>query len=345
MSEQVNAYSAYDSVAFFNDDRYIRYILHPDADEGAYWESVAAQYPDKAIAMEEARVWMLLLNKQEKQTPVTGREEAWQQLTRRIGMDRQQNEDYFAPVKRVAAWVSGVAAMFVLFWVMSEWMQHGEQRYHTDFGKVTKIELPDESEVTLNGNSVIHYTRGWKSSRPRELWLQGEAFFHVKHVAVKNRWQQADSFRVHISGLNVTVTGTKFNIKSRRSEVEITLLEGGLRVEKTGDSGFVKWLHPGDVFLYDSVRQSTRSITSNVQSKSAWTRHELDLDGYTLEEILQILEDTYGYEITLRSPQLADKKLTGTIPSSSGEDILFVIQKVFNVSISRQGNRLIITKT
>lgn len=344
MSDQEQAYTGYTSLDFFEDDRYIRFILHPDAGEAAYWANVSENSADRAAAMEEARVWILLLNRQPVQTPAKGKEQAWQQLTQRIDTWQQQRTRYVIPLRRASVWVSSVAAVLMAVWVLRDWTQHGTQQYKTDYGKLREIVLPDESVVTLNGNSNVHYSRGWRTSKPRELWLQGEAFFAVKHVAVKDRLQQSDSFLVHVSGLNLTVTGTKFNVKSRRSATEITLLEGGLRIDKEGAHAFSKVLKPGDVFVYDTAKTVADQLQVNASSRNAWTRRELDLDGYTLLEILQILEDTYGYDITLQSPELANKKLTGTIPASSGEDILFVLQKVFNLHVSRSGSRLVISK-
>lgn len=344
MSELEKAYDKYSSTNFFEDDRYVRYILHPDAEEAVYWAEVAERHTDRQASMEEARAWILLLNRQERYAPAKSKEEAWLRLHGKLELYHQRKVKLIEPLKRASVWVSSVAALLLLVWLVNEWSQHGKQQYRTDYGKLKDVVLPDESVITLNGNSQVWYNRGWQSTKPRELWLQGEAFFAVKHVAVKNRWQQSDSFRVHVNGLNLTVTGTKFNVKSRRSAIEVTLLEGGLRIEKEGRNAFTRVLKPGDVFVYDSAHAVADKPDVNPHSKNAWTRRELDLDGYTLLEILQILEDTYGYEITLQSPELSDRKLTGTIPASSGEDILFVLQKVFNLHVSRSGNRLVISK-
>ncbi len=343
MSEEVKPYSDYSSTDFFENDRYIRFVLHPSEDEARYWDNLAGQYHGLKAAMEEAKIWILLLNRQKIQPPVTAGSEIWHRIA---GQMRQvsRRRDRISSIRHRVVWPARVAAVLSMCWVIYEWSQHGVHRYQTDYGITNRIDLPDGSLVTLNGKSSIQYKRGWSSAKPRELWLQGEAFFQVKHVAVKNRWQQSDSFRVHVDGLNVTVTGTQFNIKSRRSQVEITLLEGGLRIDKEGEAGFTSWLRPGEVFVLDSIRKTVISTPANAPSKSAWTKHELDLDGYSLEDVLRILEDSYGYEITLRSPELAQKRLTGTIPASSGEDIIFVIEKVFNVTVNRDGKRLMITK-
>lgn len=340
MKEQQKAYAEYTKMDFFEDDRFIRSVLHPSEEAEDYWNNIREVHPGKAPLMEEARLWILLLNKQALYTGSKSKQAAWDTIYTKIDKYNDSRLRYVVPLKRVSRWTGSIAAVFLLLWVLRDWSVQGEKTMSTDFGKLKELVLPDESVVTLNGHSSVHYTRGWRSDKPRELWLQGEAYFQVKHVAVKNRLQQSDSFRVHVNDLNLTVTGTKFNVRSRRAATEITLLEGGLRIEKTGKDAFTRMLKPGDVFVYEPGNMQVNNRQRKPESNNAWTKREMDLDGYTLREILQVLEDTYGYRITLLSPELADKRLTGTIPASSGEDILFVLQKVFNLTISRNGNQL-----
>jgi ferric-dicitrate binding protein FerR (iron transport regulator) len=343
MNEEIKPYRNYKSTDFFEDDRFIRYVLHPTIEEDLHWNELTTQYPEIKPPMAEARTWILLLNRQKIQQPRTAAGEIWDRIAPRLkqspkGMIRS------LPMRRAIKWTSGVAAMLMLCFMMWEWTQHGVHRYKTEYGATNNISLPDGSLVMLNGNSSIRYKRGWSSAKPRELWLEGEAFFRVQHVALKNRWQQADSFRVHVNGLDVTVTGTQFNISNRRKTIEITLLQGALRIDKQGPGGFTATLRPGEVLRFDSTRRTSITRPANPGSKNAWTRQEMDLDGYTLTDIIRILEDSYGYEITLDNPELAQKKLTGTIPAASGEDIIFVIEKVFNLSVARNGRQLVIKK-
>lgn len=342
MEHQHQDYSQYTTTAFFRDEEFIRNVLKGDEASIAYWKLVAEQYPGKVPAMEEARVWILLLNKQPVYNPSTDQSQLWAKIETGIERYEYHQQRYYRPLKVASKWIGSIAAVLLFLVLVNELVEHGEKSYQTDFGKHEKIVLPDESVVILNGHSNIHYSRTWKSDKPREIWLEGEAFFEVKHVAVKNRLQQSDSFRVYVSNLELTVMGTRFNVKKRRSMTEISLLEGRLRIEKNGE--FIRQLKPGEAFVYDSIKQQLKDLERKPQANKAWTNNELDLDGYTLQEILFVLEDTYGYEITLQAPQLAQKRLTGTIPASDAEDILFVLKKVFNLKINQRANHLIISQ-
>lgn len=343
MEHQRSDYNHYTTTSFFKDEQFIQHVLKTDDLSTAYWEHISEEYPDKRAAMEEARTWILLINKQQPYRPASNKSQLWDRIANQIAVAEQHRQRVY-PLKIAARWIGAAAAALVLLFALREWSSLGEKKFNTAFGKREQVVLPDESVITLNGNSTIHYARTWKSDKPREIWLQGEAFFEVKHVATKNRLQQSDSFRVHVSNLELTVLGTKFNISNRRNVTEISLLEGSLRIEKNGAGAFVKVLKPGDAFLYDSSKQVLTTMDRKPQANKAWTNNEMDLDGYTLQEILNVLEDTYGYEISLNAPELAQQKLSGTVPAANADDILFVIRKVFNLKIDQKGNHLIISQ-
>ncbi|MEC5144864.1 FecR domain-containing protein [Chitinophaga sp. 212800010-3] len=344
MDDQHRNYTQYTATSFFEDEAFIHHVLKRDDAAVAYWQQLISQYPDKQAAMEEARIWILLLNKQPVYTPATDSSQLWSKIASEITVHEHQQQRIYQPLKRVAKWTAAAAAVVLSMMLIRELSSHGEKTFSTAFGGHQQVVLPDESVVTLNGNSAIHYSRSWESDKPREIWLRGEAYFEVKHVAIRNRLRQSDSFHVHVSDLSLTVMGTRFNVRSRRSLIEISLLEGSLRIEKNGSGAFVRILKPGEAFVYDSSRQLLTAMERKPQANKAWTTNEMDLDGYTLREILDVLEDNYGYEITLEAPALAQKRLSGTVPATNADDILFVIRNVFNLKISKNANHLIISQ-
>lgn len=335
-------YSIYSTLDFFKDPAFIQYVLHPDADNETYWKEVLARYPEKAEAIEEADTWIHMLRNQKVYVPAGDSEKSWHHIQSKISRNNQLEKRYFIPLRRAAKWTASMAAALFLFFFLRELMNQGQQDFQSDYGQVRSIALPDESVAILNGNSRIHYVRDWRSDKPRELWMEGEASFSVKHVAMKNRFQQADSFKVHVNGIELTVLGTQFNVKNRRGQTEVSLVKGSLRIEKQGANAFAKIMKPGDVFIYNGLQLQRGSSLRSAKATQSWTRKELDLGGYTLKEITHILEDTYGYKVTMNVPELENKRLSGTIPSGSAEDILFVIEKVFDIKLIKNKNQLTI---
>jgi ferric-dicitrate binding protein FerR (iron transport regulator) len=336
-------YSNYTSTDFFTDDQFVGHVLAGDDMSSAYWQSVAAQHPELTEAMEQAKLWIWMVNKQPLYQPGIPASDVWARIETNIAT-YERRKGYFRPLRIAARWVGAAAASLLMIIAIREFSAQGEKNYATGFGKREQIVLPDESVITLNANSNIQYARTWRSDKPREIWLNGEAYFEVKHVAVQNRLRESDSFHVHVGGLDLMVLGTRFNIKNRRQRTEISLLDGSLRIVRTGPGGFVRVLKPGDAFVWDSAQLRLQTLDRKPTASKSWTHDEIDLDGYSLQEILQILHDTYGYEISLESPELAEKRMTGTIPAQNADDILFVLKKVFNLKIDQKDNHLTISQ-
>lgn len=341
--DQDRDYSKFTTTDFFTDDQFVRHVLSGDDASSAYWQSVAEQHPQQAATMEEARLWIWVLNKQAPYQPKIPSSDVWTAIAANIAT-HEHRKHYYRPLRIAARWVGAAAASLLLMIAIREFASQGKKTYATGFGKREQIVLPDESIITLNANSSIHYARTWRSDKPREIWLNGEAYFEVKHVAVRNRLQQSDSFHVHVGGLDLTVLGTRFNIRSRRQRTEVSLLEGSLRIVRTGTGAFVRILRPGEAFVWDSAHLRLQEMERKPAASKSWTHDELDLDGYSLQEILNVLQDTYGYSITLQAPELAEKRMTGTIPAQNAEDILFVLRKVFNLKIEQENNHLTISQ-
>ena len=109
----------------------------------------------------------------------------------------------------------------------------------TQYGETQEFTLPDGTEVFLNANSTLRYSA---DETPREVWLEGEAYFQV--VKQKNGLtKRADDFRVHTQNLTVRVLGTRFVVDSRKEQV--VLDEGKVEVQPRTDGQSHLSLAPG----------------------------------------------------------------------------------------------------
>jgi len=110
----------------------------------------------------------------------------------------------------------------------------------------TRIDtLPDGSVVTLNRYSSIDYPQTF-GSRTRDVQLNGEAFFSVRHIEGK-------PFVIKASGLLITVIGTSFNVDSRDGKTEVIVETGVVSVKKQAS---IVSLYPGEkvtVFNADTM--------------------------------------------------------------------------------------------
>lgn len=233
-----------------------------------------------------------------------------------------------------------VAASVTLILVASLWWFYASNRMNevtTAFGEHKSVTLPDNSQVILNGNSTLKYVAGWDTETPREVWLEGEAFFSVTHTANHQK------FVVHGAGeLDVEVLGTKFNMKTRNDASEVMLTEGKVRLamgeERNARELFLK---PGDLATVTNKDLSTRKVKH--QHYTSWVDNKLVFDRTPLRDLAATLHDTYGLTVTFKNPGLEERELSGEISSATAEDILYAIAETFDLNVEREGDSVTIS--
>ncbi|WP_431215534.1 hypothetical protein ACQ86N_13075 [Puia sp. P3] len=78
-------------------------------------------------------------------------------------------------------WIVAAAVMAVLagIYLLRPMLIHSTPELHTAYGEVRESRLPDGSSVVVNADSKLVFSQGWEDGKDREVWLTGEAFFHV----------------------------------------------------------------------------------------------------------------------------------------------------------------------
>lgn len=169
-------------------------------------------------------------------------------------------------------------------------------------GDKIKVLLPDGSDVTLNALSKMRYPShfGFFS---RKVELEGEAYFSVS--ADKSR-----PFSVHTGALDVTVLGTKFNVKAYKGElVRVHLDEGSVLLEDHGSLNRV--LKPGENAEYDRGTGNCQISTTIVKdAASAWTQNRQCFNRAPLGEVVNTLERLYGVEFNAGDLTILSERFT-----------------------------------
>lgn len=207
----------------------------------------------------------------------------------------------------------------------------------TAFGKMATITLPDGSVVTLNGNSRLRYAPRWADHQTRDVWLDGEGFFRVTHQ------QNHERFVVHLPNrLNIEVLGTQFNVMARKNRSKVVLNNGRIRLDVGEQVKEKLVMQPGDLFYADVKAKVYYRKRVDAAAQAAWQTGKLSFDGSTLQEVAQMLEDTYGVTVVIADPDLRQQTLSGTIPNQSMQTILSGLSTLFDLHITQQSNRITI---
>jgi ferric-dicitrate binding protein FerR (iron transport regulator) len=192
--------------------------------------------------------------------------------------------------------------------------------------------LPDSSTVILNARSEIRYLTDWDQDAPREVWLDGEAFFSVTHTAGQQK------FIVHTNDhLNVEVLGTQFNVSQRANRTRVVLSAGEIRLQirNEGNNQAVKHIKmkPGDLVEFRKATQEPIKKTVNPQVYSAWKNNRLFFDNTTLPELKTLLEERYDLKVVVADTLLPDIRFNGDFPSDNLQLLLKALAATYNLEV------------
>jgi len=231
------------------------------------------------------RMWHAAENPQQA-TNTEEQEEEKQHITRILNLAKTEtdpSQELQQPqarsIKKYLYALSAVAAVLIL--AITAWLftnntnntagkndiasaNSKKQELVAENGSRTRTILPDGSTVWLNAGSHISFNKDL-SGKTREVNLDGEAYFDV----VKNPQRP---FIVHVSGYDIRVLGTAFNVKSypKDKTVETTLLRGLVQVTKQG----VKeqkpiMLHPNEKLTVEKFAADNATKLPDINTPSA----------------------------------------------------------------------------
>ncbi len=316
------------------DESFINYCKNSSAEDIEKWERITREHPEYRPLVEQAATD--LKNLFSVLADVDYREQEARLVSRLdqgelapvvpiSGFEEKKTKRRFPFFLRVAA--AAAIIFFVLFLVNRKDGSTGEgvRTFVSAPGERKNLQLPDGSGVTLNGGSKITIDRNYGLAG-RHIYLEGEAFFDVKH-------NQDLPFIVHTPAMDVKALGTAFNIKAYPSEkatetslirglVEVTLKESDNRKMLLRPNQKVKWLQPLVPDLEKNVsapidekdKPAVHSLTktqSGVVKEIAWIENKLVFSDETLENIGVLLERWYGVKVEFNDDEIRDYRFTG----------------------------------
>lgn len=200
----------------------------------------------------------------------------------------------------------------------------------TNYGELKEQVLPDGTDIKLNANSRVSYSASWKDGIDREVWLTGEAFFHVKKTPMKSR------FIVHTDHFDVIVTGTQFNVVNRNGKSNVMLNEGSviIRSANAKDLSMV----PGEFVEFGQNGTQKRSI--RYDSLLAWKDRRIVFDNTPIKEVVVIIREHYGVKVQLADDQVGNKTISGMLPNDNLDVLLQAMDATNDLEVVRHDNEI-----
>jgi transmembrane sensor len=211
--------------------------------------------------------------------------------------------------------------------------------FATANGERKNIQLSDGTIVNLNAGSVLRMDPAYGIST-REIYLEGEAFFDVKH-------NRKLPFIVHTDEMDVKALGTAFDVRAYRDEkitetalirgsIEVTLKENHNRKMVLSPNHKIAWNKSKQhIVSVDSVAAAPASVKSNYGipqeivvmdrgeiKEIAWKENRLVFENELFSDIAMLLERWYGVKLVFTDDEIRNYRFTGLFEKEDLQAVL-----------------------
>jgi len=185
----------------------------------------------------------------------------------------------------------------------------GVQKFSSAKGSIARLELSDGTMISLNSGSEMIFSQS--STGERKVKLVGEAYFEVKHNALK-------PFVVEVEDLKIRDLGTIFNLRGYPEDktIETTLLEGKAEIMNDANKTMMV-LAPGDHAEYTKRSKNISLSAMNLELVTGWKDGKFVFRDKRLEDICAELQNWYDVKFEITNPDYRNFKYSGTIKHST----------------------------
>jgi len=330
MNDKSTYYQDYEFDDFVFDDSFINYATNKSQVDVTKWEQWLSNNPINKETAIDAKILIcnLRFKKQELSNEFVKNE--WLGLRDRLNLDETKTPIKNKTVFRKMIWQYAAVASLVLFLVSAIYFLSSTPKREgvVDYcevvvpkGEIKKIFLPDGTLVFINSDSKLKYSNLFGEDQ-REVFLEGEACFDVKHNTNK-------PFIVHTQENDVTVLGTAFNIYAYPDEniFRASLERGKISVSHNNEQAV--GLEPNQTYLL--IRNSNQAEVfenADVQACSSWKDGIIAFRNLRFTDILRRLERSHNVIFKLQNKEVGNCKYTGTFTTEDGIDIVLEVIKL-----------------
>jgi ferric-dicitrate binding protein FerR (iron transport regulator) len=221
-------------------------------------------------------------------------------------------------LQRIAAVILLPLSLFFLYNLIESKTESNIIAYKTvsaPFGTRIKVNLPDKSLVWLNSGSQIKYPTHFVKGK-RVVFLEGEGYFEVKS-------DKKNPFTVETKTLNVTATGTIFNVEAYSSDsmVNVILARGKVDVEINKSHQLVNMV-PNKRVSYNINSGVVETKETDAYKFCSWKDGSLVFENDRLDIILKKIGYLRNIEFDIADKNIASQHIKATFSNKSVTQIM-----------------------
>jgi len=217
------------------------------------------------------------------------------------------------------------AALAVIMMGSYFYLNSLDETISTSFAENKEISLPDRSEVVLNADSEISYSKS-KWDKNRNVDLEGEAFFKVA---------KGKRFTVATDAGKITVLGTQFNVENRNGFFEVTCFEGQVGVDFNDKE---MKLSAGESFMAINGKIVETDATGTVEP--SWINDESSFKSVPLKYVLDEFERQHDIAVKTKNIDL-EQLFTGSFSNSDSNLALQSISVPSQIKFKFEGDKVL----
>lgn len=318
---------------FLSKESFRNWVEGKNEDDCRFWDRWFSENPDQLpLAIEAARIFSGIPNQVDSLDSLAINQ-GWADVERRIDKHEGMKQRFSLSFSRIAAtvglFISALASWYVF--------QPVTESYATGYSNRSSVFLSDGTEIMMNANTRVSARRSWRFAPPREVWVDGEAYFIVKPL---DDGKEKRDFIVHTHDMDITVTGTQFNVNTRSRGTRVFLSEGKVHVAlKESPSRRVMHLQPGEVVSYSGMQDplAAKKEISSPESQLAWKSGYFSFHETPLSEVVEMVYQTHGVRISVEDSSLLGETISGRVPNNNVDELVKSVSKLFNLKHTRNG--------
>jgi ferric-dicitrate binding protein FerR (iron transport regulator) len=217
-------------------------------------------------------------------------------------------------------------------------VRHGQisvnQAYNEIFSSVdaiTKVSLPDGSNVWLNHSSTLKYPAMFQGDY-RMVELSGEGYFEVAH-------NSKIPFIVKAGDIKIKALGTAFNVLAYTDDdkIKISLINGEvvlLEAEQDEKGIPLLKMKPNNLAIFQKSNNEINTRKINDDRDFSWKDGKLIFNKEPMGEVVKKLSRWFNVDIQIKDPELCNLTFTATFINETLPQVMALLSLVTPIDYS-----------